>query len=245
MPTNQNQTNEDVIDLGEIIQVLLSKIFIILLSGIILGSGAILATKMLIKPQYISETKIYVQNRSDKETLTSSDFQTSTFLTQDYTQLIKSRDVLNIVITELSLDLSVEALASKIGISNPADSRVIAISVTDTDPEVAKEIAVSVRENARIHIKNVMAVDAVNVVEEANIPTNPCSPNTKKNGMMGGLLGCVIAAGIVIVGYLMNDTIQTPEDVEHYLQLGTLGSIPVFEEENPRKTKINKKKKRR
>ena len=44
---------------------------------------------------------------------------------------------------------------------------------------------------------------------------------------MGGVLGAVIAAVIVIIIYMTNDTIRTSDDIERYLGLSTLGTIPL------------------
>ena len=67
-----------------------------------------------------------------------------------------------------------------VSVSTPEDTRIIAITVTDTDPVRAMEIANAVREAASEHILNVMDIQAVNVVETANLPTGPSGPNTTR-----------------------------------------------------------------
>lgn len=83
-----------------------------------------------------------------------------------------------------------------------------------------------------------MDIKAVNVVETANIPDEPSSPSVPKNGVIGGLLGILLAAAVVIIVYLTNDTVKTPEDVEKYLGLSVLGTIPYS-------SKMGKKSKRK
>ena len=135
-----------------------------------------------------------------------------------------------------------EELLGKLSVSNSTDTRVIAISVTDSDPYRASDIANAIRETAAKHIQDVMDVEYVKVVEDANIPTNPSSPSKSKNTILAGLLGGIVAAGVVIVRYLMNDTIQTPEDIEAYLGLSTLGSIPVAEDPTAARKRRKRKK---
>ena len=83
-----------------------------------------------------------------------------------------------------------------------------------------------------------MGIEAVNTIEEANLPTSPSSPSVMRNTAMGGLLGLVLSAGIIIVIFLLDDTIKTPDDVENYLGLNVLTSIPIQEgEEKAKKAK--------
>ena len=154
------------------------------------------------------------------------DIQTSTSLTKDYAELIKSRTVTEGVIAQLKLDMTHEELLKKLSVDTPTDTRVVSITVTDTDPYTAAEIANAVRDIASKHIQQVMDIKAVNVVETANIPDEPSSPSVPKNGVIGGLLGILLAAAVVIIVYLTNDTVKTPEDVEKYLGLSVLGTIP-------------------
>ena len=233
---NQIKENQEVeIDLGEIFHVLLGRIGIIILSGIVLGLVSIVGTMLFIDPQYESTTKIVVLSKQDNNTLTNQDMQTSTLLTKDYAELIKSRTVTEGVIAELNLDLEHKELLEKISVENQTDTRIVAISVRDEDPYMASQIANAIRDVASVHIQEVMDVDAVNVVETANIPNEPASPSLVKNGILGGVLGVVLSVIIILAVYLSNDTVKTPEDVERYLQLSVLGNIPLMDKEkNPR-----------
>lgn len=130
------------------------------------------------------------------------------------------------MIAQLKLDMTHEELLKKLSVDTPTDTRVVSITVTDTDPYTAAQIANAVRDIASKHIQQVMDIKAVNVVETANIPDEPSSPSVPKNGVIGGLLGILLAAAVVLIVYLTNDTVKTPEDVEKYLGLSVLGTIP-------------------
>lgn len=244
---NQIKENQEVeIDLGEIFHVLLGRLGIIILSGIVLGLISIVGTMLFIDPQYESTTKIVVLSKQDNNTLTNQDMQTSTLLTKDYAELIKSRTVTEGVIAELNLDLEHKELLEKISVENQTDTRIVAISVRDEDPYMASQIANAIRDVASVHIQEVMDVDAVNVVETANIPNESASPSLVKNGILGGVLGVVLSVIIILAVYLSNDTVKTPEDVERYLQLSVLGNIPLMDKEKKsKKQKRGKSKKHR
>ena len=139
-----------------------------------------------------------------------------------------------------------EELLKKISVENQTDTRIVAISVRDEDPYMASQIANAIRDVASVHIQEVMDVDAVNIVEAANIPSEPASPSLVKNGILGGVLGVVLSVIIILAVYLSNDTVKTPEDVERYLQLSVLGNIPLMDKEKKsKKQKRGKSKKHR
>ena len=240
------QNNDEIeIDVLELFHVMLDKIWVIILAGAVAALAVVAATILFITPQYQSTTKMYVLSKQDSNTLTSQDMQTSLSLTKDYAELIKSRTVTEGVITQLNLDMTHEQLLSKMTVDSATDTRILSISVRDADPYVACEIANAIRDVAANHIKNVMDIDAVNVVETANIPENKISPSIKKNGLVGGVAGVAIAIAIILITYLSNDTIKTQEDVERYLGLSTLGTIPMSEADRKNKNKKKHKKQKR
>lgn len=247
METTQ-QNDEYEIDLLQLLRVLRSHLFAIILSGVLVALVALIGTKLFITPQYVSTAKIYVLNKSgDNSTVTNSDLQSSSYLTKDYIELCKTRVVTEGTIARLGLELTHEELLDKMSISEADDTRVISIEVTDPDPYVAAQIAETVTEIASDHIQAIMEVQSVQIADKANIPTEPVSPRLKMNVALGAILGIVAAAVVVIIMFLANDTIRSSEDVERYLGLNLLGSIPVLEDEkrgkkNKRKSSSNKKK---
>lgn len=226
----KNNNDEIEIDLRQLLSIIWNKIIIIILVGIIFAISAFLATKMLIAPVYQSTTKLYVLNRANNGTTTLTDLQTSTQLTKDYKILVTSTPVTQAVIKQLKLNMSPGELAGSISVSTPADTRVLQITVSNTDPYKAKEIADAVADISSDSICEVMQIEKVNVIEEGNVPTVPISPNPKKNAMLGGLFGVVMTCIIVLLKSLLNDTIKSSEDIERYLGLSTLAMIPLCED---------------
>lgn len=237
METNQQNQDEIEIDLLELLRVLWSKIGYVILAALALGLLMVLASKVFVKPQYESTTKMYVLSKQDSSTVTSGDLQASSLLTKDYAELIQSRQVVETVIAQLNLDLTYEEFLKKITVTTQNDTRILSITVKDEDPYVASQMADAIRVAASDHIQNVMNTEAVNVVDEANIPDEPVSPSIKKNGLIGAIAGAFIAIVIIIIVYLTNDTIQTSEDVERYLGVSTLGIIPLAEGQKKSKKK--------
>ena len=230
------------VDLLEIISVLFGRFWIILGSGLLAAVIGFVISMFILTPTYESTTKIYILNKSESTTVTYSDVQMGTQLTKDYAELINSRYVLEEVIKILSLsEMEYRELLDKVSVHTPTDTRIVSITVTDTNPQQAMDIANCIREVAGEHIQNVMDIDAVNVVEEANMPTTKAGPSIPKWTLVGGALGAFLVCVIILIHYLLDDTIKTSEDVEKYLGLSTLALIPMAEDESNVKQRTKRK----
>ena len=188
-----------------------------------------------------------------KETTLSSlaDLQIGSQLTKDYNILITSRTVLQDVVDELNLDMTYKELKERITVENPSDTRILSITATDKDPEMSKKIADTLAKTSADFIGDKMEVTPPKIIEEGEVPTIQTSPSTKKNVLIGALAGLVLSAGVIILLTLM-DTIKSEDDIENYLGLTTLASIPDRKDyitgkglRNSSKTTPKKKKKRR
>ena len=242
---NRMQSETIEIDLVELIGVLMSRLWMIIIFGSLAGIITFLMCVYVIEPKYESTTKMYIINRQSNETLTYSDLQTGTQLTKDYQELVTSRPVLEEVRAELSLDIDNKDLKDKISVDVPTDTRIVTITVEDSSPEMARAIADAIRNSASEHISAVMNTEAVNVVEEANLPEEPSSPKIVKDTVIGGAFGVFVAVVIIILIYIMDDTIKNPDDIEHYLKVSVLGSIPYVDEKTGEDDKKSKRKKKK
>ncbi len=230
------------INLGELFSVVLGRAFLIISAGVFFALAGLFISKFALHPVYDSTTKIYILNKEENQTVTYSDVQISTQLTQDYAELIKSRYVLEEVIQRLNLiDVTYEDLSDVLKVDTPSDTRIVAITARDEDPLMAMQIANCIREVASEHITNVMDIDAINVAETANVPTKKSGPSVVRWTIIAGFLGAIVVAFIVILEYLLDDTIKSNDDVERYLGLSTLALVPLTTEETDKK-KTRKKK---
>jgi capsular polysaccharide biosynthesis protein len=238
--------NDDAIEinLGELLAVLWGRAYLIVSAGIFFGLLFMFVSMFVLTPTYQSTTKIFILNKEEGSSVTYNDVQISTQLTQDYAQLIKSRYVLEEVIQRLKLEDDYKTFSQRVSISTPDDTRIVEIRVTDEDPMMAMKTANSIREVASEHIKNVMDIDAINVVETANVPTEKASPSISRFSIIGGILGIAVISVFVILGFLMDDTIKSSEDVENYLGLSTLALIPYTVEDTTDKSKKKRKSKK-
>ena len=229
------------IDLKELFFELLAHWKMIVLSAILTGVIAMLVSIFLITPKYQSTYGLYVLTKSS-ETTSLSDLQTGS----NYMVVTVSRPVLDQVIENLNLDMGYAGLKGMISLNNPSNSRIIEITVTDTDQDRAEAIANEVAQVVSEFIAEKMDQIPPTTIEYGSADGKPVSPNKMKNTALGIVLGAFLAMAIVVISYLLNDTIMTTEDVEKKLGMVVLASLPLEEEEgrkkNSKKKKSNKKK---
>ena len=243
--------DEIEIDLIELLYALKKKIIVIIAA---VAAGALLAgafTQFLVTPVYSATSTMLVLT---KETTLASlaDLQIGSQLTKDYSMLITSRTVLQDVIAELGLDMTYRELEGNVTITNPDDTRLLEVTVTDSDPERSKEIVDTLAEISSQFIGEQMEVVSPKIIEDGEVPTVQTSPSLTKNVVIGAAAGFMIAAGIIVLMTILNDTIKSEDDIEKYLGLPTLASIPdrkdyinVGGKTNKRKKNDKKKRRRR
>lgn len=216
------------IDVFHLLKILWKRKLLIVLVAFVTGAVAFAYSSFIVKPEFTSTTRIYVVNRNqgDKPGLTNQDLQAGSYLVKDYREIILSQDVLEKVTTDLKLELPPKALASKIKVTVPVDTRIVSISVTDRAPEEASRIANSLREVAAQKIISVTRVSDVTTLEEARPATSPSSPNIRRNTMVGFLAGAVVMVVTVLLVELLDTRVKRPEDIEDVMQIALLGVVP-------------------
>lgn len=224
MNSNNNASIE--IDVLYLLRKLWSRKFFIIFIALVVGTVALLGSIFFIKPKYTSTTRIYVVSRSSDSSLTNQDLQAGSYLVNDYKEIITSNEVLSSVISQENLSLSTNELSDMISVSIPTDTRVISISVEDTDAQEASDIANTIREVAAEKIKSVTKVDDVTTLEVAEVASKPSSPNIKLNAALGALVGGFLTIVGILVLEVLDDRVRRPEDVEEVLGMTLLGVVP-------------------
>lgn len=219
------------IDVVQMLKVLWKRKLFIALAAIITGAMAFAYSSFVVKPEYTSTTRIYVVNRNqaDKPGLTNQDLQAGSYLVKDYREIILSQDVLEKVVAGQGLNFDAKALARKVQVTVPADTRIVSISVRDSKPEEASRIANALREVAAEKIISVTKVSDVTTLEEARPAVSPSSPNIRRNTILGVGAGASVVILLALLVELLDDRVKRPEDIEEVMHLSLLGVIPNLE----------------
>ena len=216
------QTTE--IDLVELAIRLLDKWYWIALAAVI---GLVLSgiyTFFIVTPMYESTAKLYVVNSKDSA-INLSDLQIGNYLAKDYREVFNNWHVHERVLTELGLDYTYTQLNKMVSVSNPSDTRILAVTVSNPDPVEAQKMAEMYARVACEFIAVKMDQEQPNVFEEARVPILPSSPNKARNLAIGILLGALLAMAVITIQFVMDDRIRTPEDIEKILHVPTLGTV--------------------
>lgn len=243
---NPTQKDEIEIDLLELFLIIKEKFLVILAAGLLVACLGCVFTAFLMPPVYTSQSSILVLT---KETTLASlaDLQMGSQLTNDYEVLITSRPVLETVIEKLGLDMEYQDLEENITIENPSDTRILEISVEDRSPEACRSIVNELTLTASAFIGDKMEVVPPKVIEEGELPTEKTRPVMWKNALIGFLLGAFLSAAVIVTMAILDDTIKSEEDIEKYLGIPTLATVPdrkdYINADKQKKKKKEKKKK--
>ena len=199
----------------------------LLIGAVVIGAlVAGLYTHFLVPDKFTASSRMYMVAASSDTVVNLSDLNLGTSLSSDYVELMKSRPVIEEVIEKLELPYDYAQVLNMISLSVVNNTRIVKISVTSVNPQEAMDIANQMARTARTQLPNVMAAPKPSIAEYAVLPQQKSSPSMKRNVLIGALLLAVILLAILTIRYLMDDTIQTAEDVEKEFGIMPLSVIP-------------------
>ena len=179
-----------------------------------------------VVPEYKStSTLLLIPN--DDETVTSSDLTLNSGLISTYGNIAKNSKVLKQVINNLNLNIQEGQLLSKIEINIIKDTHIMEISVSDTDPQMATNITKELSNVFLNEIKQIYNLNNIGIVDEAQLPDTPYNINHIKDMFMFVCMGIVVSFAYIVIIYLFDNTIKKEEDIEEYIKIKSLGSVPI------------------
>ena len=228
--TRQNQRagnaaqEAQTIDLVELFYFLLSKLHFIvlgmLLGGLLLGVYA----SSNVVPIYTATSKLYIMGQTGSNII--YDLQIGSVLTMDYQEVFKTWEVHQMVNEQLGLDYSYSQLQSMLTVENPEDTRVLYITIRNTDAQQAADIANAYATAAKKFITQTMATDEPSTFSIALVPSVAGGTSVTGYVTRGILLGTALAGGILVLIFLLDNRPKSPEDILRYANIPTLAVIP-------------------
>ena len=235
--------NYEDIDIKRILEIILSKkllIVLILLFSILFGYAYSYYYK---KPEYKSSVTILLvadENKTNKE-LTQTDLNINNGLISTYSSIAKSTNVVQKTIENLELNMSASSLQKKIDAKQIDSTQFLKISVTNANPELAKNIANELANVFTQQIKEIYNLQNISIVDEAEVESTPCNVNHMKDIIMFAFAGLFLAMVSVVAIFMFDDTIKSEEDIEKNVKLKAIGTLPVDKEKNELIVKNNPK----
>lgn len=223
--TTANGT-EYTIDLLELARACLAKWYIFLIvmviCAVILGGW----NKLFISHMYRADSSLYI---STTDTVTTvGDIQISALVTEDYESIIKSRSVLDTVISNLSLNMNYKALSSCVTVFNPSNTHIIEIYVTTNDADESVRICNEILNISADEIYKVIGTGEPSILDTASAAhIVDVKASASKYAAIGALIGFIVTCAIIVIGVLRDTTIKSADDIERYTGLPVLASVPV------------------
>ncbi|WP_249594900.1 YveK family protein [Peribacillus frigoritolerans] len=218
---------EETISINDIFKTLKKRWKLIMLLTLIaaLVSGTI--SYFLLTPIYQSSTQILVNQKQSENPIDSTQIKSNIDMINTYSVIIKSPAILDKVIDKLELDQSVEQLSEKITINSQENSQVFSLTVQDSNPGKAVEIANTVSSIFQKEIKDIMKVDNVSILAKAEVKENPTpvKPNPLLNTAIAVVVGLMAGIGLAFLLEYLDNTIKDEDDIDRLLELPILGSI--------------------
>ncbi|TFD28012.1 polysaccharide biosynthesis tyrosine autokinase [Cryobacterium cryoconiti] len=215
---------------------ILHKSWILILACTLFGIAGAAGAAIATTPTYIANTQLYVAVQASAGAVTGDLVQGTSFARQavtSYVDVVNSAVVLDEVIKELNLDVTSAELASTITSTSPLNTVLIDVSVTNSDPELAAQIANSVGQNfSKIVVERLEKPDGdaaspvkIETIQPAIVPTAPASPNVPQNIALGLLVGLAVGIGLAVLRSVLDTRIHSLHDIELVTDSPMLGGI--------------------
>ncbi|MGG3571852.1 Wzz/FepE/Etk N-terminal domain-containing protein [Bacillus gobiensis] len=234
---------EQTISLKEIFLILRKRLALIVLVTFAATLLSFFVNYFYLTPTYQASTQLLVsQTRSDEPRFDYNEIQTNLELINTYSVIIKSPVILEKVKEDLNLDESVDSLNSMITVSSENESQVIRLSVESSNFEQATEIANKVGEVFQAEVKNIMNIDNVSVLSEAQQDSNPVpvSPRRTLNIAIAFIVGLMAGVGLTFILEYFDNTIKSENEIETLLKVPVLGLVSNVSKKSISEDKIDR-----
>ena len=183
----------------------------------------------LMQNQYTATVSVYVltakDDASSSSTTAYNDLTASQLMANDIATLAKSETVQKRTAEALGMS---SLSGYKISVEAGTTTRVISISVTAGKPDAAAIVANEISTVLSTTAQSVMGVESVNVVDAAEVPTDPSGPPRAMYTAVAFLAGIFLAVAIVVVLDMLNTRVRNPEEAEELLGVPVIGRIPTI-----------------
>ena len=223
------------IDLKELFNIFWSKkllIFFIVLIFTIIGAVYVFGFKV---PVYSSSTTLVLaMSGSEKEkmgenSITATDITLNSKLVPTYSELVKSKNVLREVISNLGISESEEDIRKNVSVKSVEDTEVIKITVSNENAVNASKIANEIANVFSRKINEIYHIDNIYIVDNAEVADSPSNINKIKDMLIFVLIGLVVSMIYVFVLNLFDTTVKSVEDIENAYDIPVLISIPLMD----------------
>lgn len=219
---------EQVISISEIIDAVKKRWKIIALCTLIATLVSGIFSFFIISPTYEASTKVFIgKEESSVENYNYNDITMYQKLLKTYSELIKTKDLINRSITNSEYELDVEDVLNNVSVTTVADTQMIQIAYKSTSPNIAKNMLENITNEFITTAQDLVPNGNVRVLETVELPEEPVAPNKKMNIAIAFILGIMVGFAIVFLLEYLDNTYKNKEQLEKDLDIPVLGVIPM------------------
>ena len=222
---------EQVISLGEILEVLKKRWKMILIITLLATLVSGLVSFFLISPKYEASTKLFIGKEAGAEKgYDQSEIAMYQKLMKTYSEAIKTRDLVGRAIKSANSNLTEDEVLEKLTVVTVADTQILQIKINDKNPNMAATMVQAITNEFVTTSKVLVPNGNIKVIESVKVPETPVSPNKKMNIAIASLLGLMVSVGISFLLEFLDNTYKNREQLENELGIPVIGTIPNTEQ---------------
>jgi len=222
---------EQVISLGEILEVLKKRWKLILIVTLLATLVSGLVSFFLISPKYEASTKLFIGKEAGAEAgYDQNEIAMYQKLMKTYSEAIKTRDLVGRAIKVANSNLTEDEVLKKLTVVTVADTQLLQIKIDDKNPNMAATMVQAITNEFVTTSKVLVPNGNIKVIESVKVPEIPVSPNKKMNIAIAFLLGLMVSVGVSFLLEFLDNTYKNREQLEKELDIPVIGTIPHTEQ---------------
>lgn len=216
------------INIRDFLNYLKKYVLVIAAVALALVIGVFIYDKSIKKPLYTTYTTIILTKSNEAQTgttITQNDILLNQKLVETYSKIIKSKLVLEQVISETGVTYTTEELSENVSVEAYENTEMLKISVTDQDPELAASIANSIAQVFSGEIAKIYQINNISVVDVAVTPEEVSNNTLKRDLLIALFISIFGTIGVVFVVYYFDDTVKLTDDLEEEIGMPVVAKV--------------------
>ncbi|MFD4703677.1 YveK family protein [Gottfriedia sp. NPDC058432] len=155
--------------------------------------------------------------------------------------MVKEPSLLEYVIEQMNLNITSDDLSKEITVESVNGSSVVKITVVDSNPDLAAEIANTTADVFMNQMPNILGFKDIKLLSRAEVNNIPINENYSKYSIYGLLVGLAVGIGLVFLLDSLDDTVRSEQNVEELLGIPVLGTVSKMRKKNTSLSKSERK----
>ena len=226
-------------DLRDLLSVLRAR-WIVIVAATLVGGLLALGMSLLTTPTYQSRVQFYVTvSAGDSAAAAYQGSLGAQQRVRSYAELVKTSDIAQEVVDATGVDLGAGDVADAASATADANTVLLAVAVSDANPDRALRIAEGYGEVLPEAINRLEVPDGggpalakLTVVNPPALPTAPVAPRTEQNVAIGLVLGLLAGIGIALLVNTLDRRVKSKVQLEEITGKPVVGSIPFRQDED-------------